>query len=90
MQFSWVFFGFGSACLLLSYLTLLLVKLHKLTSFGWSNELCPGEVGDLRICNLYSKDACGPVVPALMEAESDIPPFKYNSQPNPCEFAGID
>lgn len=54
----------------------------EVNEFCWLNELYPGEFDDLRKCNLFSEDTCGPVPPRLMEGKSDMPPLKFNSQPN--------
>lgn len=54
----------------------------EVNEFCWLNELYPGEFDDLRKCNLFSEDTCGPVPPRLMEGKYDMPPLKFNSQPN--------
>lgn len=54
----------------------------EVNEFCWLYELYPGEFDDLRKCNLFSEDTCGPVPPRLMEGKSDMPPLKFNSQPN--------
>ncbi|XVF11820.1 hypothetical protein REPUB_Repub08aG0060100 [Reevesia pubescens] len=48
----------------------------------WSDELYPGEFGDLKVCNLYSEETSEPVHPRLKDRKSDMPTFQYNRQPD--------
>ncbi|KDP31329.1 hypothetical protein JCGZ_11705 [Jatropha curcas] len=57
-------------------------EVSQVNELGWSTELYPGEFDDLSICNLYSKEACKPVPPTLMEGNSDMPTLQLKSQPD--------
>ncbi|XVE56832.1 hypothetical protein DITRI_Ditri04bG0042300 [Diplodiscus trichospermus] len=50
--------------------------------FCWSDELYPGEFGDLKVCNLYSEETSEPVHPRLKDCKSDMPTFQRNHQPD--------
>ncbi|KAK8587461.1 hypothetical protein V6N12_021952 [Hibiscus sabdariffa] len=42
--------------------------------FCWSDELYPGEFGDLKVCNLYSNETFEPVHPRLRYANFSMQP----------------
>ncbi|TQE00001.1 hypothetical protein C1H46_014379 [Malus baccata] len=52
------------------------------TLHWWSDELYPGEFGDLSICNLYSGETCRPVYPTLDDQQPDMPATQCNQQPD--------
>ncbi|KAM1322885.1 hypothetical protein PS2_015375 [Malus domestica] len=52
------------------------------TLHWWSDELYPGEFGDLSICNLYSEETCKPVYPRLDDQQPDMPATQCNQQPD--------
>ncbi|XP_048236310.1 uncharacterized protein LOC125371377 [Ricinus communis] len=67
---------------------LLVVELLTLSSEGpqvnelrWSNELYPGEIDDLSICNLYSMETCKPV-PLDRRKRVQMPTMQFKSRPN--------
>ncbi|KAG8476933.1 hypothetical protein CXB51_030283 [Gossypium anomalum] len=50
--------------------------------FCWSDELYPGEFGDLKACNLYSDETFEPLRPRLKDRKSDMPTLRGNHQPD--------
>ncbi|KAL2482382.1 hypothetical protein Fot_43826 [Forsythia ovata] len=46
----------------------------------WSDEFYAGEFDDLRICNLYSEEACEPVFPSLRSSQSHTSSIQYKHQ----------
>ncbi|XP_012488959.1 uncharacterized protein LOC105802072 [Gossypium raimondii] len=50
--------------------------------FCWSEELYPGEFGDLKACNLFSDVTFEPLCPRLRDRKSDVPTLRGNHQPD--------
>ncbi|PRQ16305.1 hypothetical protein RchiOBHm_Chr7g0182771 [Rosa chinensis] len=55
-------------------------KVPTANSLHWSEELYPGEFGDLSMCNLLSEETCKPVYPRLNGQKSDKPTIRRNHQ----------
>ncbi|XP_050377726.1 uncharacterized protein LOC126794965 [Argentina anserina] len=57
-------------------------RLPMANSLHWSEELYPGEFGDLSMCNLISEETCKPIYPRLHGQKSDRPAIQHNQQPD--------
>ncbi|CAN6708848.1 unnamed protein product [Malus baccata var. baccata] len=51
-------------------------------SLDWSDELYPGEFGELSICNLYGEETCKPIYPRLDDQKFEMPAARCNQQPD--------
>lgn len=51
-------------------------------SLDWSDELYPGEFGELSICNLYGEVTCKPIYPRLDGQKFEMPAARCNQQPD--------
>nr|XP_011465690.1 PREDICTED: uncharacterized protein LOC105349294 [Fragaria vesca subsp. vesca] len=57
-------------------------KVSPANILHWSEELYPGEFGDLSMCNLLSEETCEPVNPRVYGQKSDKPAIRRNQQPD--------